>query len=219
VLRDRHDAEDAFQATFLVLVRKAAAVPRGAVGNWLYGVAYRTALNARRAAARRRARERPEDHMPHPTTGSAEDWAELRPLLDDELARLPDRYRPAFVLCVGGGAPRGAGAARRGGRGGPASGRRTTARRRLAARLTRRGLTLSVGALVATLAQGSASAAVPASLIASTVRAGEALALGTAAGVVSASVVVLADGVAKGLSAAAWKPPAAVLLAVPVITA
>src|SRR5262249_13281684 len=99
VLRDRHDAEDAFQATFLVLVRKAAAVPRGAVGNWLYGVAYRTALNARRAAARRRARERPEDHMPHPTTGPAEDWAELRPLLDDELARLPDKYRSAFVLC------------------------------------------------------------------------------------------------------------------------
>src|SRR5262245_8834787 len=87
VLRDRHDAEDAFQATFLVLVRRAAAVPRGAVGNWLFGVAYRTALNARRAAARRRARERSEDQMPHPTTGTAEGWAELRPLLDDELAR------------------------------------------------------------------------------------------------------------------------------------
>src|SRR5262249_57827021 len=198
---------------------RAPAVRRGAVGNWRYGVAYRTALNARRAAARRRARERPEDHMPHPTTGPAEDWAELRPLLDDEVARLPDKYRSAFVLCDLEGLTRGAAAWHLGVPEGTVSGRLTTARRMLAARLARRGLTLSVGALVATLAQGSASAAVPASLVASTVRAGEALALGTAAGVVSASVVALADGVAKGLSAAAWKPPAAVLLAVPVITA
>src|SRR5437764_63468 len=90
LLRDTHDAEDAFQATFLVLVRRAASVPRAAVGNWLYGVAYRTALNARRAAARRRAKERPEVDMPHPTTEPAEVWSELRPLLDQELSRLPD---------------------------------------------------------------------------------------------------------------------------------
>src|SRR5262245_20085518 len=81
VLRDAHDADDAFQAVFLVLVRRATAIPRAAVGNWLYGVAYRTALDARRAVARRRARERSEDAMPHPTTGPEEDWIELRPLL------------------------------------------------------------------------------------------------------------------------------------------
>src|SRR5262245_20573552 len=88
VLRHSHDAEDAFQAVFLVLVRRAAAVPRAAVANWLYGVAYRTALDARRAAARRRARERSEDAMPHPTTGPEENWTELRPLFDAELSRL-----------------------------------------------------------------------------------------------------------------------------------
>src|SRR5262245_48921919 len=200
VLRDRHDAEDAFQATFLVLVRRAAAVPAGAVGNWLYGVAYRVALNARRAAARRRAREKPEADMPHPTTGPDEDWAELRPLLDDELNRLPDKYRSAFVLCDLEGLTRAEAAWHLGVPEGTVSGRLTIARRRLAARLTRRGLTLTVAALATTLDRGASAASVPASLVASTVRAGEALALGAAASVVSASVVALADGVARGLS-------------------
>ncbi len=67
LLRDPHDAEDAFQATFLVAVRKAASVrPRDLFGNWLYGVAYRTALEARARVARRRAKEKQIDDMPHP---------------------------------------------------------------------------------------------------------------------------------------------------------
>src|SRR6516165_8747626 len=67
ILRNPHDADDAFQATFLVLVRKAASVrPREAVGNWLYGVAYRTALEARGRIARRRGREKQVDDLPHP---------------------------------------------------------------------------------------------------------------------------------------------------------
>src|SRR5262249_38225787 len=83
VLRDPHDAEDAFQATFLVPVRRAATVvPRERVGNWLYGVAYRTALEARRLAARRRARERQVEDMQQPTVGPEESWRELRPLFD-----------------------------------------------------------------------------------------------------------------------------------------
>src|SRR5262249_32141886 len=198
---------------------RAPAVRRGAVGNWRYGVAYRTALNARRAAARRRARERPEDHMPHPTTGPAEDWVELRPVLDDELTRLPDKYRSAFVLCDLEGLTRADAAWHLGVPEGTVSGRLTTARRMLAARLARRGLAFSVGALVATLARGEAAAAVPASLVASTVRAGEAVAVGAAGGVVSAPVVALADGVAKGLPAAGWKPLAVALLAAPMIAA
>src|SRR5262249_9287871 len=99
ILGDFHDAEDAFQATFLVLARKAASVvKRESLGNWLYGVAYRTALQARVTNARRRARERPMRDMPHPELPPAEpqDW---RPLLDRELSRLPEKYRAAIVLC------------------------------------------------------------------------------------------------------------------------
>src|SRR5262249_59222832 len=94
------DAEDAFQATFLVLVRKAAAVcPRELVGNWLHGVASRTALAARAARSRRAARERQVDVMPEPLADEATAWEELRPLLDRELGRLPEKYRVAVVLC------------------------------------------------------------------------------------------------------------------------
>src|SRR5579872_239835 len=100
VLGDSHDAEDAFQATFLVLVRKAAGLrSRELVGNWLYGVAHRTALKARTAAARRRARERQVEEMPHPEVGPDEAWSDLQPLLDRELERLPDKYRVPLVLC------------------------------------------------------------------------------------------------------------------------
>src|SRR5262249_753421 len=94
VLRHRQDAEDAFQATFVVLARKAASIQeREQVGNWLYGVAFRTALEARRLAARRRTREKQVDDMPHPTVEPEEMWQDLRLVLDEELSRLPDKYR------------------------------------------------------------------------------------------------------------------------------
>ena len=101
VLDNAQDAEDAFQATFLVLACKAAGIARRElVGNWLYGVAYRTALDARAAAARRQARERQVKYMPDPEAGDRTDvWRDLRPLLDQELNRLPDKYRVPVVLC------------------------------------------------------------------------------------------------------------------------
>ena len=101
VLRNHHDAEDAFQATFLVLVRKAASiVPREMVANWLYGVAYRTALKARSMIARQRVRERQVTEMPEPEAAEPDDcWRDLQPLLDQELSRLPDKYRVPIVLC------------------------------------------------------------------------------------------------------------------------
>src|SRR5262249_51181418 len=94
------DAEDAFQATFLVLARKAASVvPRELVGNWLYGVAYRTALKAEALSARRRAVERQVEAVPDPPTSPEQVGRDLRPLLDRELERLPAKYRVPVVLC------------------------------------------------------------------------------------------------------------------------
>src|SRR5690349_9903126 len=100
VLGGQHDAEDAFQATFLVLVRKAASLAQGEkLANWLYGVAHLTALKARAATARRRAREKQVTAMPEPALEQRQLWDDLQPLLDQELSRLPDKYRAVIVLC------------------------------------------------------------------------------------------------------------------------
>src|SRR5262249_27029687 len=97
VLGNAHDAEDAFQATFLVLVRKARSIGRPELlGNWLYGVAYRTALAACGAAAKRRVKER---EMAKPEAVEADGTQELAALLDQELVQLPEKYRVLIVLC------------------------------------------------------------------------------------------------------------------------
>src|SRR5262249_49410066 len=99
-LLSHHDSEDAFQATFLVLIRKAAAVvPRERGGHWLAGVAHQRALLARRTTARRRAREIQVTAMPDTEAVPPDQWAEFEPLLDQELSRLPDHYRAVIVLC------------------------------------------------------------------------------------------------------------------------
>src|SRR5438445_4071487 len=100
VLRNHHDAEDAFQATFLVLVRKAASiVPRTMVGNWLYGVAHTTALRARAAIAKRRVKERKVMEMPRTEAAQQASWNDLQAVLDQELGRLADKYRVPIILC------------------------------------------------------------------------------------------------------------------------
>ena len=97
VLRREQDAEDAFQATFLIFLRRAQTiVPRCQVGNWLHGVAYRTALALRTATSRRRAKERVVAAASQPAVGL---WDDLLPLLDRELNRLPEKYRAPLVLC------------------------------------------------------------------------------------------------------------------------
>ena len=100
VLSDVHDAEDAVQATFLVLVRKAASIePREMVGNWLHGVAYSTSVRARSASAKRRAKEGKAAAMPVRSDAQDEAWEQLLPLLDRELKALPDNFRLPIVLC------------------------------------------------------------------------------------------------------------------------
>src|SRR5262245_3969736 len=100
VLRNDHDAEDAFQATFLVLVRKAASIASpDLLANWLYGVAHQTALKARAMTGKRGARERQVTEMPEPAVAEQDRWDDLQPLLEQELSRLPDRYRVAIILC------------------------------------------------------------------------------------------------------------------------
>src|SRR5262249_15212782 len=100
LLADPHAAEDAFQATFLVLVRKAASIsPPEMVGNWLYGVACRTAHNARVTLAKLRAKAREMRYIPQAEEQGDAGWRDLQPLLDTELERLPDKYRASIVLC------------------------------------------------------------------------------------------------------------------------
>jgi RNA polymerase sigma factor (sigma-70 family) len=195
VLSNEQDAEDAFQASFLVFVRKAASIRgRAQVGNWLYGVAYRTALKARSATALRRNKERRAAAMTPAQTPTEEKWTEWLPLLDQELARLPDKYRTALVLCELEGRPRKEAARQLGIPEGTLSSRLATGRRMLAKRFGRPGLALSAGAL-------AASAVVPPTLLASTIKSASLIATGQAAvaGVVSVRVASLAEGVIKAM--------------------
>jgi RNA polymerase sigma factor (sigma-70 family) len=197
VLRDFHDAEDAFQATFLVLARKAASVfKRESVGCWLYGTAYRTAMEARTMSARRRARERPAEEMPHPVVlqPEAQDW---RPLLDRELSLLPDKYRATIVHCDLEGRTRREAARLLSISEGTLSSRLARGRTLLAKRLSKCGLALSGGALAVALSQ-RASAAVTASLVSSTAKAAALVAAGQVAAV-STTALLLMKGVMKAM--------------------
>jgi RNA polymerase sigma factor (sigma-70 family) len=202
LLGNVQDAEDAFQATFIVLVRKGASVvPREAVGNWLYGVAFRTALAARRASLQRGAKEKQVKDMPHPQVDSGESWEGLQPLLDQELNGLPDKYRLPLVLCDMEGRTRREVARELKIPDGTLSNRLATARKLLAKRLARHGIAYSGGAIATILSQNAVSACVPASLVGTTVEAASSIAAGNAVGtaIVSAKAAALAEGVVKAM--------------------
>jgi RNA polymerase sigma-70 factor (ECF subfamily) len=200
ILHDPQDAEDAFQATFLVFVRKAASVTKPELlGNWLYGVASRTARVARAAAEKRRAKE--AKAVPREQSARASPWQEFQPFLDYELSRLPAKYRVPVVLCHLEEKSRHEAAQALGVPEGTLSSRLARARTLLAKRLARRCPTLTGGALLAGLGPLATAAALPALLVQTTVKAGMCAPGGRAltAGVVSAQVALLSEGVVRAM--------------------
>ncbi len=208
------DAEDAFQATFLVLVRKAASiVPREQIANWLYGVARQTAVKARAMAVKRKTREKQVKDMPEPAVAEQNGRDDLLPLLDQELGRLPDKYRMAIVLCDLEGKSYKDAARQLGCPEGTLAARLARGRTMLAKRLARHGQTVTGTALVMVLAQ-SASADVPASVVSSTINAASLFAVGqtAATGAISAKVAVLTEGVLRTMLLTKLKIAMAVVL-------
>jgi RNA polymerase sigma factor (sigma-70 family) len=168
LLRDEHDAQDAFQATFLILVRRAGAIrKRESVGSWLYGVSLRVSACARIAAARRRRHERLAAQTAPERLGDESGSRELSAIIHEELHRLPERYRAAVVLCYLEGLTCEAAARRLGWPVGTVKSRLARGRERLAHRLVRRGL----GSDEPLSSHSSAISLVPASLASGTVQA------------------------------------------------
>jgi len=169
ILRNHADAEDAFQATFLVLVRKASSLRSPEMlASWLYAIACRTALEARRAAAIRRVKEA---SLPARTEAQEDAHADLRALLDQELERLPAKYRAAVVVCDLQGKTRKESARQLGWPEGTVAGRLARGRSMLARRLARHGVVLSAVAIAGALAETASADFMPPMLVALTVKA------------------------------------------------
>jgi RNA polymerase sigma factor (sigma-70 family) len=213
-LWDPQDVEDAFQATFLVLVQKAGSMKRRELlGNWLYGVANRIAQRARISAARRLERQRPVEDVALVEIDSEAARQEARAAIDEEILRLPEKYRVPIVLCYFEDKTHAEAGRLLGWPTGTVATRLTRARQRLRSRLTRRGLALSIAGLSGALTEG-ASAALPSTLANATLK--TALTTGSAltAGGVSANVAALASGAARELLLDRLKIAAILVLAV-----
>jgi RNA polymerase sigma factor (sigma-70 family) len=203
VLHHEQDAEDAFQATFLVLARRAPTIrKRQSVGSWLHGVAYRLALKMQRRAARQRRRD--QRAPPTATAGTMDDltWRELRGVLHEEVHRLVEKYRAPLVLCYWEGKTRDEAAALLGWTLGTLKERLERGRALLRSRLTRRGLVPSAALFATLLAEHAADAALPGALVETTTQA----ALGFAARQAGASgtAASLAQSVLRGTRLARW---------------
>jgi RNA polymerase sigma factor (sigma-70 family) len=219
VLRHRQDAEDAFQATFLTLARKAGSIRnQDAVASWLYGVAYRLARRLQAEVLRPcPGRSRPAKHPPADPAEQAS-GRELQALLDEELAGLSDRLRLPLVLCFLEGKTRDEAAAALGWSLSTLKRRLERGRQVLAARLRRRGLSLGVALLGAAVAPGMAWAAGPPTLFNAVSKAATLLAVGKAAAeVVSVRVSTLVEGMVTAMMIAKLKRALTVLVAAAVL--
>jgi RNA polymerase sigma factor (sigma-70 family) len=218
ILQNDADAHDAFQATFLVFLRKAATIiPRAMVGNWLYGVAYKTALKAQAMNRQRRAKERKARVNARPVAApqALQDRLEV---LDEVLSRLPAKYRSAIVLCDLEGKTIKEAASQLHCPPGTVASRLAGGRALLARRLTRYGLCLTAGSVAQGLAQGAVPPSIPKPLIASTLKAAATVAAGQeVANVMSTKVVALTERVVQAMLIAKLKTLATVLLGMAVL--
>jgi RNA polymerase sigma factor (sigma-70 family) len=222
VLGNFHDAEDAFQAAFLVFARKAASVgKRQSLGPWLYRVAYRVALRLRAQVAGRKSQSLPEADPPaavaaDPAASAA--WRELRPLLDQEVHGLPARYHAPVVLCYLEGKSYDEAARQLGCSRGTVATRLNRARTLLRRRLERRGLVLTAGLLTILIAGEAATAGAPAARVKATAQAAVAVAAGApAAGLVAPHVSALTEGVLRTMFWTKLKVVTALVLAALVV--
>ena len=200
ILRNAADAEDAFQATFLVLVRKGATLREpGRLANWLYGVAYRTARKAKTRSAVRSRIERAAGEIPSPTAVKDMTYDQLWSVLDEEISQLPEKYSLPLVLCYLEGKTNAQAAAQLGWPEGSISRRLSRARELLRSRLAKRGMALTAALIAAVFTRPAVAA--PAELVASTMSASSQVAQGVAISkVVSLSTAKLAHEVLVAMS-------------------
>jgi RNA polymerase sigma factor (sigma-70 family) len=219
ILHRFQDAEDVFQATFLILARKAAAIrKRESVGSFLHGVAHRLAVRARAQGVRRQARERQAADMHGKRTNVEAAWQEVQSALDAALEELPEKYRTALVLCYLEGKSHAEAADLLGCPLATVRTRVARGRKLLRARLTAHGLNLSAVALAALLLASAAPAAPPAALAGATLKAALPFATGQAAGTLcSAAVAGLVEGGLKAMSLGKTKGILVILLAAGVL--
>jgi RND family efflux transporter MFP subunit len=201
ILLREEDAEDAFQATFLTFVRKAHAISRrGSVASWLYKVAYRIALEARARRQKIAGRERSGGEALAVQQPSDPTWEELRPILDEELTRLPERLRRPFILCYLEGKTNEEAAQEIGCPAGTVFSRLSRGREMLRNRLVRRGVTLSAATLTAALSERTAEAVPASMMVKTTLRAALCFAdCGAVGDSISTKAADLAEGVLRNM--------------------